>query len=104
MTGHVWDAYVRARQSARPGPHCRLTCKRSSPTNSTASGQQERADIAELSKSLRADLTSKGITFIDVDQELFRTALAKTTFYSDWKTKFGEEAWGLLEASVGKLG
>ena len=64
----------------------------------------QRADIAVLSQSLRADLTSKGLTFIDVDRDLFREALAKTTFYADWHGKYGEQAWGLLEAASGKLG
>jgi TRAP-type C4-dicarboxylate transport system substrate-binding protein len=64
----------------------------------------QRADIAKLSTSLRADLKTKGITFIDVDREAFRGALAKTSFYHDWRSKYGDEAWGLLEKSVGKLG
>jgi len=48
-------------------------------------------------------LTDKGITFFDVDREPFRQTLAKTSFYKDWKGKFGEEAWSLLEKSSGKL-
>lgn len=64
----------------------------------------QRADIAKLSNSLRDDLKTKGITFIDVNRESFRAALAKTSFYHDWKSKYGDEARGLLEKSVGKLG
>ena len=64
----------------------------------------QRADIARLSLSLRDDLKKKGITFIDVDRDAFRGALAKTSFYHDWKAKYGDEAWGLMEKSVGKLG
>jgi len=69
-----------------------------------AAGAKERADIAVLSQSLRADLTAKGIEFIDVDREKFRAALAKTSFYADWHAKYGDEAWGYLEAAAGKLG
>lgn len=103
MTGHVWDGYCvlanRKAWGALPPDVQKIVAE-----ELDASGAQERADIATLSKTLRADLTAKGITFLDVDQGLFRAALAKTSFYSDWKAKFGEEAWAQLEAAVGKLG
>ena len=63
----------------------------------------ERADIAALSKSLREDLASKGLTFIEVDKASFRDTLAKTSFYKDWREKFGAKGWALLEQAVGKL-
>ena len=63
----------------------------------------ERKDIAALSKSLREDLASKGLNFIEVNKALFRTTLAKTSFYKDWRGKFGEDAWKLLEESAGSL-
>lgn len=63
----------------------------------------QRADIARLSQTLRGDLTAKGMVFNDVDVKPFQAALAKTSFYSDWKAKYGAEAWGLLEHSSGKL-
>ena len=59
--------------------------------------------MAEKDRNLRGDLTSKGMTFRDVDKAKFREALAKTTYYKDWKGKYGDEAWGQLEAIVGKL-
>jgi TRAP-type C4-dicarboxylate transport system substrate-binding protein len=68
------------------------------------SAEDERADIAKLSESLRTDLTAKGMQFLEVDRSIFRQALTKTTFYSDWKAKFGEEAWVQLEKAAGKLG
>ena len=69
-----------------------------------ASGVTQRADIAKLSENLKAELTGKGITFVDVDREAFRKALAGTTFYAEWKQKYGDQAWSLLEKAVGKLG
>ncbi len=33
----------------------------------------------------------------------FRAALRQAGFYAQWKGKFGNEAWDLLEQSVGKL-
>ena len=64
----------------------------------------ERKDIAALSDSLRADLTAKGMTFIEVDKAAFRDTLKKTTFYKDWRAKFGEAGWGQLQSAVGELG
>ena len=37
------------------------------------------------------------------DREPFRQALSKTSFYKDWKAKYGEEAWSHLEKFSGKL-
>jgi TRAP-type C4-dicarboxylate transport system substrate-binding protein len=68
------------------------------------SAEDERADIAKLSESLRTDLSAKGMQFLEVDRSVFRQALAKTSFYADWKAKFGEEAWVQLEKAAGKLG
>ena len=67
-------------------------------------GKDERADIAALSKSLQADMTAKGLQFVDVDKANFRAALAKTDFYPHWKAKFSDQAWSLLESVSGKLG
>ncbi len=33
----------------------------------------------------------------------FRDMLAKSGFYAEWKQKFGDEAWALLEKYSGKL-
>jgi hypothetical protein len=41
--------------------------------------------------------------FVEVDKPAFRAALAKSTFYNHWREKFGDKAWGLLEAVVGPL-
>jgi len=68
------------------------------------SALDERADTAALSKSLRADLQAKGLQIIDADRRAFKAALAKTSFYKDWRAKFGEEAWKLLEENAGALG
>jgi TRAP-type C4-dicarboxylate transport system substrate-binding protein len=64
----------------------------------------ERADIAALSVSLRTDLASKGVQIIEPDKKAFKDALAKGTFYKDLRAKFGDDAWKLLQDSVGSLG
>jgi tripartite ATP-independent transporter DctP family solute receptor len=103
MTSHVWDGYAilgnRRAWEKLPQDLRTMVSK-----ELDRSADDERADIAKLSVSLRQDLTSKGLTFNDVDREPFRAALAKTTFYADWKAKYGEEAWSLMEQVTGKLG
>lgn len=63
----------------------------------------ERTDVAALNDSLKAKLTAGGLTFIDTDPAAFRATLKQAGFYSEWRTKFGPEAWNTLEAAVGSL-
>jgi hypothetical protein len=37
------------------------------------------------------------------DTAPFRDHLRKAGFYTEWKGKYGDEAWAILERSVGKL-
>ena len=102
MTGHVWDGYWilgnRRAWAALPDDLRKIVT-----TEFDKSALDERADIAKLSDTLRKDLTAKGLAFNDVDRTAFRTALGKTSFYKDWRAKFGDKAWSLLEASTGPL-
>jgi tripartite ATP-independent transporter DctP family solute receptor len=102
MTSHVWDGYwilANRRAWGRLPDNLRATAER----EFDRSAADERADIARLSDSLRQDLTGKGLQFNEVDREPFREALRKTSFYRDWKAKYGEEAWNSLEKVSGKL-
>ena len=66
-------------------------------------GLKQREDIKALNESVVADLKSKGLTFNQPDPASFRAKLRDGGFYSEWKGRFGEEAWGALESAVGKL-
>lgn len=102
LTGHVWDGYwvlANKRAFERLPQDLRDTVTR----EFDRSAADQKADVAKLSESLRQDLAGKGLQFIDVDREPFRQALAKTSFYKDWKAKFGDEAWAHLEKTSGKL-
>jgi len=103
MTGHVWDGYwvlgnKRAFQKLPADVQQVIT------REIDKSATDQRADVAKLSGSLTADLKAKGINFLTVPQEDFRKKLASTSFYSEWKSKYGAEAWTLLEKVSGKLG
>jgi tripartite ATP-independent transporter DctP family solute receptor len=102
MTGHTWDGYwlVANRRSmdALPAPLRAIVTR-----HLDASAIAQRADSEKLAVSLQTDLAAKGMVFNRPDPAPFRQALQQAKFYQEWKTKFGDEAWGHLEAAVGKL-
>jgi tripartite ATP-independent transporter DctP family solute receptor len=102
LTGHVWDGYW-ILGNKRAWERLPQDVRDAATREFDRSAADQRADVARLSDSLRQDLTAKGLQFIEVDREPFRNALAKTTFYKDWKGKFGNEAWAHLEKVSGKL-
>ena len=63
----------------------------------------QRAEVAKLNATLQVELETKGMVFNKANSTSFRDALRKAGFYTEWKGKFGNEAWGLLEKSVGEL-
>ena len=65
--------------------------------------QDERNDLARADPHLRGDLAETGMKFNPVDTGPFRDALRKAGFYTDWRLKFGDVPWGLLEDYVGPL-
>jgi tripartite ATP-independent transporter DctP family solute receptor len=103
LTAHVWDGYWvlgNKRAFAKLPTDVQAIITR----ELDKSAGDQRADIAKLSETLKADLKAKGITFIDVQQDDFRKALASTNFYAEWKQKYGPTAWDLMEKVSGKLG
>jgi len=102
LTNHMWDGFwflanQRAWQSL-PDDVRTIVAK-----HINAAGLKEREDVAKLNASLQQDLTAKGLIFNRPDPAPFRSKLRAAGFYTEWKGKYGEEAWSLLEKSVGKL-
>ena len=64
---------------------------------------KERVDVAALNATLQSQLTAKGMLFNATNPDSFRDQLRRAGFYAHWKGKFGNEAWGILEASSGRL-
>ena len=102
VTNHMWDGFWflanKKAMDALP-PADRVIVER----EFNRSAIDERRDIAGLNTSLKATLSAKGLAFSDVDPAAFRAALKSAGFYSEWRGKFGAEAWNTLEASVGSL-
>ena len=102
MTNHMWDGFWflanRSAWQAVPEDIRTIVAK-----HINAAAVNERADTAKLNGSLRGELESKGLVFNQPDVGPFREKLRSAGFYSEWKGKYGDQAWALLEKSVGKL-
>jgi len=102
MTSHMWDGFwMLANKSnfVSLPPDAQEIITR----ELNRSALDERADIAKLNGSVAEDLKSKGLEFVEVDKPAFRDALKSAGFYADWKRKYGDQAWGILESEVGTL-
>jgi tripartite ATP-independent transporter DctP family solute receptor len=103
LTNHMWDGYWflanRRAWEKLPEDLRSVVAK-----NINAAGMKEREDVAKLNANLRKDLEAKGMVFNDLQIPPFRDKLKQAGFYSEWKAKYGDEAWALLETSAGKLG
>jgi tripartite ATP-independent transporter DctP family solute receptor len=71
--------------------------------NFNASAITQREDIAKQNATFKSDLTAKGMVFNAVDQKPFRAKLEAAGFYKEWRGKYGEEAWAVLEKYTGKI-
>ncbi len=62
---------------------------------------EQRKDVAKIEAGALSLLRSKGMIVNETDTSGFRRHLG--AFYARWKAIYGEKAWTLLEARVGKL-
>jgi len=71
--------------------------------NLNQSARDQRDDVKKANDTLQADLTSKGMEFIKVDPAPFRAKLQGAGFYKEWRGKYGDEAWAVLEKFTGPI-
>ncbi|QTL03565.1 TRAP transporter substrate-binding protein [Aquabacter sp. L1I39] len=102
LSNHIWDGYwfIANGRAWRELP-ADLQKVVSGAINDA--GLAQRGDIKKLNENVQSDLESKGLTFNKVDPASFRQKLRDNGFYTEWKGRFGDEAWALLEGAVGKL-
>jgi TRAP-type transport system periplasmic protein len=102
LTNHMWDGFWflanRRAWESLPDDVRGIVAK-----HINAAGLKERDDVAKLNATLQQDLAAKGLVFNRPDPAPFRDRLRAAGFYTEWKGKYGDEAWSLLERSVGKL-
>jgi len=102
LTNHMWDGFwflANRRAWERLPEDVRTIVAK----HINAAGMKEREDVAKLNATLQQELAGKGLVFNLPAPAPFRDKLRSANFYSEWKGKYGEEAWAILEKSVGKL-
>jgi tripartite ATP-independent transporter DctP family solute receptor len=102
LTNHMWDGFWflmnRKAWAALPDDIKTIVAK-----NVNAAAVKERADTEKLNVTVREELAGKGLVFNQPDVAPFREKLRSAGFYAEWKGKYGDKAWEILEKSVGKL-
>src|SRR5215469_16589568 len=102
LTNHMWDGFWflanRRAWEAVPQDVRTIVAK-----HINAAAVNERADVAQLNASLKEELGGKGLVFNQPTVAPFREKLRSAGFYAEWKGKYGDQAWELLEKAVGKL-
>ena len=102
LTGHIWDGhYIFA--NARRWNGMPAEVRDAITRNLSEAATRERQDVLALNNGLVDKLKGAGLTFTNPDKQPFRDALKQAGFYADWKKKFGDEPWGLLEKYTGPL-
>ena len=103
VTNHMWDGFWflanRRAWDRLPADLRTIVAK-----HINAAGLKQRADVAAMNATLQKSLTEKGMVFNNAKADTFRNRLRQAGFYTEWKAKFGDEAWALLERYSGKLG
>jgi tripartite ATP-independent transporter DctP family solute receptor len=102
LTRHIWGGYwflANQRAFGRLPANVQEVVTRV--FNETA--LEQRAELAKLEASYQQQLAGAGMIVNEVDPAPFRAALSKAGFYKEWQSKFGHDAWALLEKYTGKL-
>ena len=103
VTNHMWDGFWflanRKAWERLPEDLRAIVAK-----HINAAGLKQRSDVAAMNATLQKSLTEKGMVFNNPKADSFRNRLRQAGFYTEWKAKFGDEAWALLERYSGKLG
>jgi tripartite ATP-independent transporter DctP family solute receptor len=100
MTNHMWDGFwmLSNRRSWGAVPD---DLKAVIATNFNDSAVEQRADIEALNASLQGELEANGMAFNFPDTAPFQQKLVDAGFYQEWKEKFGDGAWAILESATG---
>lgn len=102
LTNHMWDGFwMLANQ--RSWDRLPDGIKEIVSRNIDKSTLDQREDIDRLNETLRTSLEERGLIFNEPDQGQIREQLREAKFYGEWRQKYGEEAWSLLEKVTGPL-
>ena len=102
LTNHMWDGFwflANRRAWERLPEDIRAVVTK----HVNAAALKEREDVAKLNATLQDELTARGMVFNKPDPAPFRDKLRSAGFYTEWKGKYGDEAWATLEKFTGNL-
>jgi TRAP-type transport system periplasmic protein len=102
LTNHTWDGFWTL-ANGRAWASLPKDLQEIVTSNINEAAIREREDIRNLNNSLRNKLTEQGMIFNETDANNFRATLRAAGFYSEWKEKYGPEAWAIFEKQVGAL-
>ncbi len=103
LTSHMWDGYWLV-ANRRAFDRLPADAQEIVAREMNRGALDQRQDVALLNSTLQDKLAKAGLAFNSVETAPFRDALKAAGFYSEWRGKYGEEAWGILEAATGGLG
>lgn len=101
LTNHMWDGYWML-ANRRVFERLPADLRELVATEFNAAALWQRAEIERQTANMQARLTSLGMSFGKPDIPAFQDALKRAGYYAEQRSKFGEDAWALLESSVGK--
>ena len=64
---------------------------------------KEREDLARQNSELEEQLKKAGLTFNYPEKAPFRKTLEANGFYAEWKKRYGDATWAVLEKYSGTL-
>lgn len=100
LTNHMWDGFWflanKRAWEAMPEDVREIVAR-----NLNEAGVKEREDVAALNATLQQELEGNGMKINQPDSASFRQKLKDAGFYAEWKGKYGQEAWSILEEAVG---
>jgi TRAP-type C4-dicarboxylate transport system substrate-binding protein len=103
ITNHVWDGHWFVCNAAAwqglPDDLKEIVAR-----NLNAGALHERDDMAEGAKTAQADLEKFGMVFNVAETQSFRDGLKTAGFYTQWRTRLGDEPFAILERYSGPLG
>ena len=100
ITNHMWDGFWflanRRAWERMPEDVREIVAK-----NLNEAGVNERADVEALNATLKEELISNGMKVNEPEAASFRQKLKDAGFYAEWKGKYGDDAWAILEKAIG---
>ena len=100
ITNHMWDGFWflanRRAWERMPEDVREIVTK-----NLNEAGVNERADVEALNATLKEELISNGMKINEPEAASFRQKLKDAGFYAEWKGKYGDDAWAILEKAIG---